>query len=227
MRMRLPLLLLAACNGGDPCDDVDGTCLSVHVTSDDVAEIDQLELDVLYGDTHGTQATQPANGGAVALPLSTTIALVLTAETPVGVVAAGKLGGAVLGTGAASTVLAPNAHASIELVLAQPVVCVAGAYYCGGDKLAGDPETLYQCNGGGVPLARGRCTHGCEVRPTEDDACLGGPERCIEGGLYCGGNEVAGDPRTLYRCSGGEGVAPMQCANGCAIGPAGQDDGCR
>lgn len=226
--MRRLLLVLAACGDGNPCDDVDGTCITLRVSSDEIAAIDQLELDVLYGDTHGTQATQPANGGAVDLPLSTTIALAITAESPVGIVAAGKLGGAVLGTGAASTTIAPDTQASIELVLAPPAVCVAGAYYCGGDKVAGDPETLYQCNGGGVPLARGRCTHGCEVRPTEDDVCLGGPERCEEGGFYCGGNELSGDPRTRYRCgAAGEALAPMECANGCVIAPAGQDDYCR
>jgi hypothetical protein len=224
----LALWLLVGCGGEhDPCGDVDGACVAVRVTSPTIEAIDQLELDVLYGDRHGTQATQPANGGTVALPLETSVALAITAETTVGIVAAGKLAGNVLVTGAATTSVRPDGRAAIELVLAPPADCVAGAFYCGGDKLAGDPQTLYQCNGGGVPLARGRCAFGCVVRPTEDDVCDGGPMTCQEGGFYCGGNEVDGDPSTLYRCVAGAGTAPMRCADGCVIAPAGSDDHCR
>ena len=226
----LPLLVpLAACGGeADPCAEVEGACVTVRVSSEAVEAIDHLELDVLYGDRHGTSTTQPSGGGSVTLPLATSIALALDgAGTHVGIVAAGKLGGNVLGTGAASLVLDPDARASVEIVLAAPVACVAGAYYCGGDKLAGDPDTLYRCNGGGVPLARGRCVHGCLVRPTNDDACDGGPERCIEGGFYCGGDKLVGDPSTLYRCSNGAGTAPKPCANGCVIAPPNNDDYCR
>ncbi|MBA3501722.1 MAG: hypothetical protein H0T65_15260 [Deltaproteobacteria bacterium] len=222
------LLALVACGGDDdPCGGVDGTCVAVRVTSSTIEAIDQLELDVLYGDRHGTSATQPGGGGTVSLPLTTSVALDIEAESVVGVVAAGKLAGNVLGTGAASTTVRPDARATIELVLAEPAACVAGAFYCGGDKLAGDPQTLYQCNGGGVPLARGRCAFGCVVRPTDDDVCDGGPMTCMDGGFYCGGNELAGDPSTLYRCSGGAGTAPMRCRDGCVIAPAGSDDHCR
>jgi hypothetical protein len=220
--------LLVACGGDDdPCGDVESACVAVRVTSPTIEGVDQLELDVLYGDRHGTTATQPAGGGIASLPLVTSIALEVDAETIVGVVAAGKLAGNVLGTGAASTTVRPDARATLELVLAEPAMCVAGAFYCGGDKLAGDPETLYQCNGGGVPLARGRCVNGCVVRPTGQDVCDGGPMTCEEGGFYCGGNEVAGDPSMRYRCSGGVGTGPMQCADGCIIAPAGTDDYCR
>lgn len=227
MRTVAIVAVLAACGDDDPCANVEGTCIAVHVSSPMIEAIDQLELDVLYGEQHGTSATQLGGGGTVDLPLSTTIALVIDAETHVGVVGAGKLAGNVLGTGAASTMVRPGTRTAMELVLAEPAVCVAGAFYCGGDKLAGDPQTLYQCNGGGVPLARGRCMHGCDVRPADDDVCLGGPMTCVDGGFYCGGNELAGDPRTLYRCSGGQPTAPMPCANGCEIAPAGRDDRCR
>ena len=220
--------ILVACNGeSDPCDGVEGACIAIRVSSSTIDAIDQLELDVLYGDRHGTSATQPAGGGTVELPIATKIALELDAATVVGVVAAGKLAGNVLGTGAATTMVAPDARGAIDIELAAPAECVAGAFYCGGDKLAGDPDTLYQCNGGGVPLARGRCTHGCIVQPADDDVCAGGPERCVDGGFYCGGNELAGDPRTLYRCANGIATAPMPCPNGCMIAPAGSDDACR
>ena len=222
------LAVLVACGGDDdPCANIDGACIALRVTSASVDAIDQLELDVLYGDSHGTSAAQPSGGGTVELPLQIAIAITVEAAVPVGVVAAGKLAGNVLGTGAASTELAPGAHVALTIELAPPADCVAGGRYCGGDKLAGDPETLYQCNGGGVPLARGRCTHGCVVRPTQDDVCDGGPETCVEGGYYCGGNELDGDPQTLYRCLNSVATDPMPCANGCEIAAAGTDDRCR
>jgi hypothetical protein len=111
-------------------------------------------------------------------------------------------------------------------VLAPPGDCVAGSYYCGGDKLAGDPDTLYQCNGGGVPLARGRCVAGCIVIPTDDDACRGAGGTCVEGSDYCGGDKVDGDPQTLYTCTSGVGTNPRVCPNGCVV-ETGDDDRCR
>jgi len=225
--MRRALLLLAACGDADPCDDISGACITLHVDSTTVERIDQLELDVLYGDRHGTTATMPAGGGTVELPLATAIEVDNASTISVGIVAAGKLAGSVLGTGAATTTLDPDAHVALSIELAPIAECTAGGFYCGGDKLAGDPETLYQCNGGGVPLARGFCEYGCVIRPTLDDACIGGGGTCVEGGFYCGGNKLDGDPQSLYRCSGGAGVDRMACADGCVIAPAGTDDYCR
>ncbi len=221
------VMLVVACGGGDdPCAGVAGSCVAIHVRSDVVAEIDQLELDLLYGDRHATTSTQAEGGRVIALPLDTAITLDDDAAT-VGVVAAGKLSGVVLGTGAGSATLEPGEHAAITIQLATPDDCVAGSFYCGGDRVAGDPDTLYECNAGGVPLARGGCAHGCVTTPADDDACRGGPETCQDGGFYCGGNELDGDPRTLYTCSGGAGTAGVECADGCRIAPAGTDDECR
>jgi GH25 family lysozyme M1 (1,4-beta-N-acetylmuramidase) len=51
---------------------------------------------------------------------------------------------------------------------------------------------------------------------------------CVFGdGLYCGGNGVVGDPRTLYRCTGGRVTRERICALGCAIHSIGDDDACR
>ncbi|MEZ4398660.1 MAG: hypothetical protein R3B06_01480 [Kofleriaceae bacterium] len=220
------LAVVAACGGPpDPCADVAGACLVLHVSSPTPLRIDQLELDVLYDGRHGTTTTQPAGGGTVALPVDLGLAVALDRAAPVGVVAAGKLGGAVLATGAASTTVALDQPAALTLVLAPPEACVAGALYCGGDKLAGDPQTLYQCNGGGVPLARGTCLVRCEVRPAADDQCRGAGG-CVDGGSYCGGDKLDGDPQTLYRCSGGVGVSPRVCPDGCLVRP-GLDDVCR
>lgn len=144
----------------------------------------------------------------------------------VGVVAAGKLGGFVLGTGAAFTTVDAGHHRGIAIVLAPVEICVAGALYCGGHQLAGDSETLYRCNSGSVPTARGaRCAHGCAFHTDRDDACLGGP-LCQDGGKYCGGDKVDGDPKTLYTCMSLVGVMPKECANGCLVRP-GTDDICK
>lgn len=222
------LLASAGCGGDDdPCASAAGACLAVHVRSATVDRIDQLELDLLYGDNHATSTTQADNGRVVPLPLATSILLDLPDTTSIGIVAAGKLSGVVQGTGAATATLAPGEHASVTIELAPLQACVAGGLYCGGDKIAGDPDTLYQCNAGGVPLARGLCAFGCVVRPADDDTCRGGGGTCTDGGFYCGGDKLDGDPRTLYRCSAGDGIDAMLCADGCVVAPAGQDDACR
>jgi hypothetical protein len=220
---------LAACGDDavDPCDAVAGACITLHVESRTVDRIDHLELDVLYGDLHGTATTPSTGSSVVDLPLVTAIELSASTALPVGVVAAGKLAGVVLGTGAASTTVAADAHVELTIELSPVADCEAGGYYCGGDKLAGAADTLYQCNGGGVPLARGRCAFGCLVRPTQDDTCQGGGGTCVEGGFYCGGDKLDGDPQSLYRCSGGVGVDRRICANGCVVAPPGEDDDCR
>ncbi|MEJ7602656.1 MAG: hypothetical protein WKG01_32500 [Kofleriaceae bacterium] len=224
---RVALVLVAACGDPAPCDDVAGTCVELAVESATITEIDHLELDVLYGDTHGTTTTQLPGGGTVGLPLATAIVLALdeAGPIPVGVVGAGKLAAVVLGTGAGSTMVAGDEHVTIKLVLAPPRDCVEGGYYCGGDKVAGDSQTLYECNGAGVPRARGRCDLGCIVH-TPDDQCQGAGG-CVEGGDYCGGNKLDGDPRTLYTCTAGGGTNPRECADGCVVQPAGNDDRCR
>lgn len=223
-------LALVACGADDdPCAAVDGACLRIAVESASVDRIDALELDVLYGDRHAYATTAPAGGGAVALPVLTSIEL-SGAPGPVGVVVAGKLGATVLGTGADGATLAAGEHAAITVELSAPGSCQDGGLYCGGDQLAGDPSTLYQCDGDGVPKARGRCLAGCLVNPTTDDTCRahddGVPGPCTTGGFYCGGDEVAGDPQALYRCEAGAGVFVRVCADGCVIGD-GVDDHCR
>ena len=221
-------LLVAACGDGDsPCDDVASMCVELRVVSSTVLSIDHLELDVSYGDLHGTTTSEAPGGRAAPLPLVTAIVVDgAAAPLDVSVVAAGKLGGVVQGTGAAWTTVDGSGAASLEIRLAPASDCTPGGHYCGGDKLAGRSDIVYECNGGGVPIARGRCTHGCLVRPTQDDACDGGDEPCVEGGAYCGGDKLVGDPRSLYRCQSGVGVLIRECAVGCVQMP-GSDDTCR
>jgi hypothetical protein len=226
-RIAAAALLAAACSDPGPCDDAAGRCLAIHVSSPTITTIDQLDLDILYGVRHDVGHTQLDGGRAVDLPVDTAILLDSTAASlEVGVVAGGKLAGNLLGTGAASATLARDEHASLAIVLAPPAACVDASFYCGGDQVAGDPDTLYQCDAGAVPQARGRCLFGCTINPADDDTCAAGPDPCVEGGFYCGGNKLAGDPRTLYTCAGGVGTAPRVCADGCDIKPAGTDDAC-
>lgn len=52
-----------------------------------------------------------------------------------------------------------------------PTPCVVGGYYCGGDKINGDPDVLYRCVGGGATVFE-RCANGCTVgAPGTDDFC--------------------------------------------------------
>jgi hypothetical protein len=49
--------------------------------------------------------------------------------------------------------------------------CVTGGAYCGGDKLDGDTNTLYRCNGAAAPTVIEVCANGCSVSSGRDDSC--------------------------------------------------------
>ncbi len=229
--MRRALLLLLAACGNDPCDGIAGRCIAVRIESSTVDRIDELELDVLYGDRHGTATT---SDGVVELPITTAVELPGDGAIDVSIVGAGKLAGTVVGTGAAQTTVAANAHVELAITLEPVEACEAGGLYCGEHKVAGDPGVLYQCTANGAPRARGRCVYGCIERGTPDDFCDNGPDTCpvggapcCEGGFYCGGDKVDGDPQSLYVCTSGAGANRMVCPNGCVIGEPGHDDYCR
>jgi hypothetical protein len=230
-----PVVAALACGGdaADPCDGATGACLALRVDSDAADEIDQLELDVVYGDRHATTSTQADGGRAVPLPVVTAIDVDVAGlevdaggSLAVGVVAAGKLGGLLVGTGAGSAAVSDGSRADIDITLAPVQECTPGGHYCGGDQLAGDPDTLYTCVEDSVPQARGVCTAGCRVQAADDDVCRADGGTCVEGGFYCGGDKLAGDPATLYTCAGGVGVSGTPCPDGCLVRP-GQDDICR
>ena len=99
--------------------------------------------------------------------------------------------------------------------------CVPGGYYCGGDKVMGDPDVLYRCDHGDVGTPLEVCMYGCFVHANEDDTC-----QCTPGGAYCGGDKLDGNSNTLYRCKAdGTGSVIMRCPNHCHVNP-GQDDTC-
>ncbi len=108
-----------------------------------------------------------------------------------------------------------------------PGGCTAGGFYCGGDKVVGDPSTLYRCTGGTSGTVAEHCSYGCSVNAGQDDSCNPKPAvSCTPGGYYCGGDKVVGDSNTLYRCTGGtSGTIVEKCGNGCGVTP-GQDDKC-
>jgi hypothetical protein len=220
------LALVAACsdNDSDPCDGA-ATCLRIDIDSLTVATIDELQLDVVYGDLHSTTATSA--GRRSQLPVSTAIILDLPGSSTVrvDVVAAGILADTALGTGAASRMIAEGEHASLQIRLAPVNACTDGRLYCGGDTVAGDVSTLYRCNVRAVPSARGRCAAGCVMHPGENDACAAGA-LCQDGGKYCGGDKVEGDPQTLYVCAAGAGTMSRLCPSGCVVRPS-TDDICR
>lgn len=165
------LSALTACTDDDPCAGAT-TCIHVDVHSATVPAIDQLELDVVYGDLHATTTTQAGGGHTTHLPLATAVVLDLpgTDAIPVSIVAAGKLGATVLGAGAGSTTITPHHRATLDLELAPIEACTAGAFYCGGDKLAGDPQTLYVCTAG-AGTSPTVCANGCLIRPAATDVC--------------------------------------------------------
>jgi hypothetical protein len=217
-------VLLAACGtigGPDPCGDAT-TCVRVDVDSFVVATIDQLELDVVYGDVHGTTTTGTA-GVPIDLPLSTAIILAQpsTLLIQIDVVAGGKLGGTLLGADAASTTFQQGHRATLGIDLQPVKPCTEGAVYCGGSDIVGQYSTLYQCTRG-FPIFYARCKSSCTSRVDEVGECFG-TGLCRDGGTYCGGNVLTGDPYTLYVCQDYEGSEPTPCPRGCLVSGDGND----
>jgi hypothetical protein len=222
--------VLAACAGddgapADPCAGAAGTCVALHVTSTTIARVDALELDVSYADRTGTATTV----GAAGMPADTAIAIDLAPPFTIGVVVAGHLGDATLGTGFAGASI--DGPTTLDVVIEPPTdPCAAQGFYCGDDKVAGDPHTLYRCadTSGGMAYARGICAHGCTVAGAgHDDTCSGGAAACVAGSAYCGGDKIDGDPRTLYTCtSGNAGTVAQHCPGRCLVEPSPSPDRC-
>ena len=131
-------------------------------------------------------------------------------------------GGATAGDGDASA--APSDAGADD---ARRNDCVAGGYYCGGERVVGATDTLYRCNADGPPTLLAKCANGCAVgQAGKDDACRP-PTPCVAGSAYCGGDKVNGDPEVLYRCGADrESISVIRrCDKGCRINP-GDDDDC-
>jgi hypothetical protein len=105
-----------------------------------------------------------------------------------------------------------------------PCAGLDDGFYCGGDGVAGDPSTLYRCAAGALAGSQ-PCAHGCQSNPgNQDDIC-----GCqgLNDGMYCGQDDVGGDPSSLYRCAGGTLSLATACPNGCIVEPGAMDDQCQ
>lgn len=104
-------------------------------------------------------------------------------------------------------------------------------YYCGGNGVTGDEQTLFRCSGG-TPSVSETCTGSCiaEAAGVDDHCGAASPDQptgCDYGdGYYCGGNGVNGDTNTLYSCWNGTPTVYEKCAKGCAAQDAYVDDYC-
>ena len=105
--------------------------------------------------------------------------------------------------------------------------CVVNGTYCGGNRVAGNPNWLYRATSTDCQTALVlQCPRGC--RPTSDgkDACR--DAGCTVGAPYCGGNQVDGNSAYLYRCDGpGEQTLLSKCeGRGCQV-QSGATDACK
>jgi hypothetical protein len=100
--------------------------------------------------------------------------------------------------------------------------------YCGGNGIAGDATNLYRCTNGTLTV-EATCAAGCLHAPDgQPDACVDATQTCTAGnGLYCGGNGIAGNEDTLYRCQNGVVSVAQVCTTACVERPIGQNDTCQ
>ena len=101
--------------------------------------------------------------------------------------------------------------------------------YCG-VTLGGDPNALYNCQGGAT-ASKTTCANGCTVMPPgQADQCAGSSsDPCASAssgnGAYCG-KTLGGDPNALYDCQNGKTASKDVCASGCVLNPPGTADKC-
>jgi hypothetical protein len=207
----------------DPCDAATSTCVLLQIEGQDVTAIDQLRLEITFGELHSTTTTGTV-GTQVPLPTVTTLMIDLASPPTfdVGLLAVGKLNGVVVGEAYTSTTVFMGEHTSVFLDLKQVLPCTEGTLYCGSiNGLYAQLATLYRCVGG-IPTYYARCPNSCYTPPSTGAVCFG-RELCTEGGTYCGGTQVDGDPNTLYVCHSYQGTNPMPCPRGCDIRGGGHD----
>jgi hypothetical protein len=214
--------LLAACDDTGSCGDA-ATCVLIKVDGLQIRSVDQVQLDLLYAGHHAT-VTTATQGEPVELPVSIPVVLDLpgTPLIEVDVIAAGRLGGAVLGLDGGSTSVQNGYHGVIHLLLFAQSPCVEGALYCGGfGTVFAESRSLYRCTRS-VPIFYARCDGGCFSHSSPGAVCVGSG-LCRDGGRYCGGNVLDGDPNTLYVCEDFDGIDPQPCPRGCAKRGDGND----
>jgi len=206
----------------DPCGGAP-TCVTLDVDSATIHTIDQLALDLVYNGTHSTAVTGTF-GVPQSLPVTTAVILDVSGNPLIhlDVIVSGELGGSVLASDASSTTVQPGNHGSMFLELSPMQSCAEGTVYCGGiGGLIADFESLYRCTGGLLAFYA-KCPHGCTSSSGQDAVCFGGG-LCTDGGTYCGGDLVDGDPNTLYVCHEFRGSVVSRCPGACIVQGAGND----
>ena len=130
-----------------------------------------------------------------------------------------------VGLDAGSTSVLQGFDSDLSLSLLPGTRCTEGALYCGGTgTVFAENQSLYRC-AQGVPIFYARCSMGCAPHFDAPAECIG-LGSCRDGGSYCGGHALDGDPNTLYICSDFEGTSPTPCTAGCVVSGDGQDS-CR
>ena len=110
------------------------------------------------------------------------------------------------------------------------LACAGKGLYCGGDQMGGDSNTLYDCPGAGLaPSSEQSCANGCQVEPQGTNDLCKGSITCAGAGDWCGGDQMSGDPNTLYHCAaaGQPPASSNACPNGCQQNAPGVNDVCR
>ena len=165
---------LAACAHPDACAS-GATCATLEIEAVGIRSIDQLELDVVYEGRHGNTTIGTA-GTPMRLPLTVALRLDLP-DSPlihVSLIAAGKLGGQVLGAGGDTTVVQQGFDVTTLVVMEPFDPCVEGELYCGLSLgiLGQDDAVLYRCTGG-VPIFFMQCSGGCDLYQGSHGQCRG------------------------------------------------------
>jgi hypothetical protein len=185
-----------------------------------LTSFDNIDLDDGNAGRGGASTPDVAAGRAGAMSSSGGTTAGVLATSGGAVVATGGVmsatGGVVVATGG---VMSAKGGASS---------CNMRGRYCGGDKVTGDPNTLYECTDGSSATIYERCSNGCSVNPQGyDDECnILGSGNCTKDGFYCGGDKVTGERHTLYVCiSGSSGTQVEYCEHGCSV-KSGINDSC-
>jgi hypothetical protein len=217
------LLASTACASSEPdlCTST-ATCLRLNVDGLLIGQIDQLELDVVIGGTTHSTVITGTRGQRISLPTSTSITLAIPVPLlSVDLIAAGRRDGQVVGLDGASVMVLGGNQQSVELELREEVPCTEGHLDCGhAFGVPGQASWLYRCTDQ-VPLFYARCLRGCTGGFGSDADCF--DTGCTDGGHYCGGNKLEGDPNTLYLCDTFRATMPTTCPHGCAISGDGHD----
>lgn len=215
--------LLAGCaaTAPDPCGDA-LTCVRLDVSGLLIDQIDQLQLDIVLGGRVHSTVTTGTRGQHISLPTSTSIKLsTMSLPTTVDVVAAGRRDGQVVGLASGAVTVLLNDHASLRLELSDLERCTEDRLVCGSSVGVFDhSDTIYRCIDG-APIFYARCFRSCSDFRAGDAVCS--DFGCTQGGHYCGGDKVEGDPFTLYTCDGIDGVMPTRCPGECLALGGGND----